>query len=77
MKINYIRWNNDRVEHIGRHNITVEEVEEAVYEDRKNLNVIQRKRYTVLSVRPAPVDILRLFLFTRDVVLFIQLRPEI
>lgn len=28
------------------------------------LNVIQRKRYTVLSVRPAPVDILRLsFIF--------------
>lgn len=35
MKIKELYWRRDRIEHIARHKVTVAEVEEAVFEDRK------------------------------------------
>ena len=35
MKIKELYWRRDRIEHIARHKVTVAEVEEAVFEERK------------------------------------------
>jgi hypothetical protein len=35
MKIEDLYWRRDRIEHIARHEVSVAEVEEAVFEDRR------------------------------------------
>lgn len=35
MRIQFIPWPPDRIEHIARHNVTPDEVEEAAFDDRR------------------------------------------
>lgn len=40
MIVNHIRWTEDRISHIARHNVDPDEVEEAAFDDPAN--VIQK-----------------------------------
>jgi len=49
MKISQILWDADSIYHIAKHNVTPEEVEEAVFEGNSIVLKAKEKRYIVLS----------------------------
>jgi uncharacterized DUF497 family protein len=49
MKITQILWDADSVYHITKHNVTPEEVEEAVFEGNAIVLKGKEKRYIILS----------------------------
>lgn len=49
MKITQILWDADSIYHIAKHNVTPEEVEEAVFEGNAIVLRGKEKRYVVLS----------------------------
>jgi uncharacterized DUF497 family protein len=49
VKITQISWDADSVYHIAKHNITPDEVEEAVFEGNAMILKGKEKRYIVLS----------------------------
>ncbi|MEW6676213.1 MAG: BrnT family toxin [Nitrospirota bacterium] len=49
MKITQILWDADSIYHIARHNVTPEEVEEAVFEGNSIVLKGKEKRYIILS----------------------------
>ena len=49
MKITQILWDADSIYHIAKHNVTPEEVEEAVFEGNAIVLKGKEKRYIVLS----------------------------
>jgi uncharacterized DUF497 family protein len=49
MKITQILWDADSIYHIAKHNVTPEEVEEAVFEGNAIVLKGKEKRYIILS----------------------------
>jgi len=49
MKISQILWDADSIYHIAKHNVTPEEIEEAVFEGNSIVLKAKEKRYIVLS----------------------------
>ena len=49
VKISEILWDVDSIFHIARHNVTPEEVEQAVFEGERIILKGKEKRYVILS----------------------------
>lgn len=73
MIITKIRWSNDRIEHIARHNISPEEVEEAVFGDPCSLIQVlkvaerdqRQKIYRLLGVSETGKFITFIFIYEK------------
>jgi len=50
IRISQILWDAESIVHIARHNVSPEEVEEAIFEDRPLILKGREKRYIILAV---------------------------